>query len=60
MKIIALSVDKHMFFWYNLDGGNMAITKTNFVNYSRCKRFVALDEVKKERLNSYISYEKNF
>ena len=35
----------------------MAITKTNFVNYSRCRRFVALDEVKKERLNSDISYE---
>ena len=35
----------------------MAITKTNFVNYSRCRRFVALDEVKKEKLNSDISYE---
>lgn len=35
----------------------MAITKTNFINYSRCKRFVALDEVKKEKLNSDISYE---
>lgn len=35
----------------------MAITKTNFINYSRCKRYVALDEVKKERLNSDISYE---
>lgn len=35
----------------------MAITKTNFINYSRCKRYVALDEVKNERLNSDISYE---
>lgn len=35
----------------------MAITKTNFINYSRCKRYVALDEVKKERLNSDISYD---
>jgi len=35
----------------------MAVTKTNFVNYSRCRRYVALDEVKKERLNSDISYE---
>ena len=35
----------------------MAITKTNFINYSRCRRYVALDEVKKERLNSDISYE---
>ena len=35
----------------------MAITKTNFINYSRCKRYVALDEVKKSRLNADISYE---
>ena len=35
----------------------MAITKTNFINYSRCRRYVALDEVKRERLNSDISYE---
>lgn len=36
----------------------MAITKTNFINYSRCKRYVALDEVKKEKLNADVSYEK--
>ena len=35
----------------------MAITKTNFINYSRCRRYVALDEIKKEKLNSDISYE---
>lgn len=35
----------------------MAITKTKFINYSRCPRYVALDEVKKERLNADISYE---
>lgn len=35
----------------------MAITKTNFINYSRCKRYVALDAVKKERLNADVSYE---
>lgn len=35
----------------------MAITKTNFINYSRCRRYVALQEVKKERLNADISYE---
>ena len=34
----------------------MAITKTKFINYSRCPRYVALDEVKKERLNADISY----
>jgi len=35
----------------------MAITKTNFINYSRCPRYVGLSEVKKERLNADISYE---
>ncbi len=35
----------------------MAITKTKFINYSRCPRYVALDEVKKERLNADISYD---
>lgn len=35
----------------------MAITKTNFINYSRCKRYVALQEVKKERLSADVSYE---
>lgn len=35
----------------------MALTKTNFINYSRCRRYVALDEVKKERLNADVSYE---
>lgn len=35
----------------------MAITKTNFINYSRCPRYVALCEIKKERLNADISYK---
>ena len=35
----------------------MAITKTKFINYTRCPRFVALDELKEEVLNSDISYE---
>jgi len=34
----------------------MAITKTKFINYTRCPRYVALEEVKKERLNADISY----
>ncbi len=34
----------------------MAITKTNFINYTRCKRYCALDNVKKERLDSDISF----
>ena len=35
----------------------MAITKTNFINYTRCRRFVALNEIKKEKLNADISYK---
>ena len=33
----------------------MAITKTKFINYVRCPRYVALDDLKKEKLNSMIS-----
>lgn len=33
----------------------MAITKTNFINYTRCSRYAALEEVKKERLDADIS-----
>ena len=43
---------------YNLDGGKMAITKTKFINYSRCPRYVALDDLKKEKLDSMISIDK--
>ena len=42
---------------YNLDGGKMAITKTKFINYSRCPRYVALDDLKKEKLDSMISID---
>ena len=35
----------------------MAVTKTNFINYSRCPRYVALDDLKKEKLDSFISFE---
>lgn len=35
----------------------MAVTKTNFINYARCKRYVALDELKKGKLSKCISYE---
>jgi len=35
----------------------MAITKTKFINYIRCPRFVALDELKKEKLNANITIE---
>lgn len=35
----------------------MAITKTDFINYTRCRRYSALEEVKKDRLDADISYE---
>ena len=35
----------------------MAITKTNFINYSRCPRYVALDDLKKEKLDSVVTLE---
>lgn len=36
----------------------MAISKTDFINISKCPRFAALDEIKKERLDADISYAK--
>ena len=35
----------------------MAISKTNFINFTRCRRYCALEDIKKERLNSEISYK---
>ena len=35
----------------------MAITKTNFINYTRCPRYVALDEIHKNQLLADISYD---
>ena len=35
----------------------MAITKTKFINYVRCPRYVALDNLKKEKLDSIVTYE---
>ena len=34
----------------------MAITKTNFINYTRCPRYAALEEIRKERLDADITY----
>jgi hypothetical protein len=42
---------------YNEVGDNMAITKTKFINYIRCPRYVSLDDLKKEKLNSMVSIE---
>lgn len=35
----------------------MAITKTNFVEYSRCPRFVALENIRKDKLESNMTIE---
>ena len=35
----------------------MAITKTNFINYSRCPRYTALEEIKQEKLDADITYK---
>lgn len=35
----------------------MAITKTDFINYTRCPRYVALEQIKKEQLASDMSYQ---
>ena len=35
----------------------MAITKTNFINYTRCSRYVSLDKEAKEKGRSKTSYD---
>ena len=35
----------------------MAISKTDFINYSRCPRYIFLDKVKKDKLDADITYE---
>ena len=35
----------------------MAITKTNFINYSRCPRYVSLEDLKEEKLESMVTLE---
>lgn len=35
----------------------MAITKTDFLNNTRCKRYLTLEKIEKEKLNRSISYE---
>ena len=35
----------------------MAITKTKFINYTRCPRYVALDDLNKEKLNSDVTFK---
>ena len=35
----------------------MAITKTDFINYTRCSRYAALEEIRKEKLDADISYD---
>ena len=35
----------------------MAVTKTDFVNFTRCKRYAALEEINREKLEADISYK---
>ena len=35
----------------------MAITKTKFIEYTRCPRYVSLDELKKSKLSSMLSFD---
>ena len=35
----------------------MAITKTKFLEYSRCPRYLALEKIEKDKLNADVSYE---
>ena len=35
----------------------MAISKTDFINYTRCPRYSALEEIKKEKLDADITYQ---
>ena len=35
----------------------MAITKTNFINFTRCKRYASLEELHNEKLSSDLSIE---
>lgn len=35
----------------------MAITKTDFINFTRCPRYIALANLKKDRLDADVSYE---
>ena len=35
----------------------MAVTKTKFINYVRCPRYVALDDIKKEKLEANVTIE---
>ena len=35
----------------------MAITKTNFINYTRCRRYCALENIRKDKLDSKMTIE---
>lgn len=35
----------------------MAITKTDFIEFTRCRRYLALEEVKKDQLEADVSYQ---
>lgn len=35
----------------------MAVTKTDFINYTRCKRYFSLEDIRKNKLNSKVTIE---
>ncbi len=35
----------------------MAVSKTNFINYTKCNRYLALDKIKKDKISSKMSYQ---
>ena len=35
----------------------MAITKTDFIEYTRCKRYAPLENIRKDKLNSDMTLE---
>lgn len=48
----------YLFLCYTENGEvDMAISKTDFINYTRCPRYGALEEVKKEKLDADVSYD---
>ncbi len=40
-----------------LEGDIVAITKTDFIYYTRCPRYVKLDNLRKDKLSSNLSIE---
>ena len=60
MIIVKITSFKKLFFCCiiilrNYYGDFMAISKTDFINYSRCVRYAVLDKIKKEKFDADVS-----